>query len=570
MAGAKLWAQASKAIAFAVALVAGVAPAAQAQEEAFAPAIAQVPPTPAAPAARPQGGLPFQWAPANSATQDRLPPIRRELRGVWVATVRNIDWPSKPGLSAEAQQAELLGILDRAAAMGLNAVVLQVRPAADAFYPSPYEPWSEFLTGQQGRSPGYDPLAFAIHEAHARGIELHAWINPFRARMLDDRGGFGNADARHVSRSKPNWVVRYGNHQWMDPGKPEVRARAIAVGVDLAARYDLDAIHYDDYFYPYPEERGGARLPFPDDGSYQAYLGGGGKLDKASWRRENVDAFVEGLYTALAPYRPRVKVGISPFGIYKPGDPPQIRGMDQVATLHADPKRWLEQGWLDYCAPQLYWSIEGPAQSFPVLLNWWANHNPLGRHLWPGLYTSRVADGSARAFDARQITEQVLTGRSQASGHIHFSMKALMADRGGVASSLRARAYDGPALPPASPWLDQDAPLRPLLAYAVDPAEGRAEARWQHQEGSEIPSRWAYWERRAGAWAAAVRPAVALGQAWQGAWPEAIAVSAVDRSGNMGQAAFAYAPGHGPLEAPAPDGVASGAPEAGPAAEPRP
>lgn len=536
-------------------------------QEAYAPAIAALPP--GAVPASPEQALPLTWLPAEAMKPDTLPPIRRELRGAWVATVRNIDWPSKPGLSAQQQQQELLAIMDRAAAMGLNALVLQVRPAADAMYPSPFEPWSEFLTGQQGRSPGYDPLAFAVREAHARGLELHAWINPFRARMLDAQGGFGGADPRHVSRSQPDWVVRYGNHQWMDPGRPEVRARAIAVAVDLAARYDLDAIHYDDYFYPYPEERNGAKLPFPDDASHQRYLAAGGRLERAAWRRSNVDAFVEGLYSALAPYRPRVKVGISPFGIYKPGDPPQIQGMDQVAALHADPKRWLEQGWLDYCAPQLYWSIEGPAQSFPVLLHWWAQHNPLGRHLWPGLYTSRVEDGSRRPFDARQITEQVRLSRTEASGHLHFSMKALMADRGGVASALRQRSYQGPALPPASPWLDAEAPPRPRLAYAVDEAQGRAELAWQ-AGSDEAPARWACWERRGGQWAAAVRPLQQLGLSWQGSWPEGVAVAAVDAAGNLGPPAFAYAPGQGPLAAPSPELPASAVPEAGPRAEGQP
>jgi uncharacterized lipoprotein YddW (UPF0748 family) len=363
-------------------------------------------------------------SPPAAAAADIVPGIRREFRGVWVASVANIDWPSKRGLSTEQQQAELLAILDRAASLNLNAVVLQVRPAADALYDSPFEPWSEYLTGVQGRAPApyYDPLRFAVDAAHARGLELHAWFNPYRARHPS---ATGPAAPTHLGVTRPELVKSYGAHQWMDPGEPAVMERTLQVMLDVVRRYDVDGIHIDDYFYPYPE-RGpdGAPLPFPDSASFARYRRAGGALGRDDWRRHNVDTLVGELYRRTKAVKPWVRVGISPFGVWRPGTPPQIQGFDAYATLYADARKWLRAGWVDYFTPQLYWPIAQTAQSYPVLLNWWLVENVRARHVWPGHNTSRAA---GTLWPPGELLEQIrLTRATGAGGDVHFSMRALM------------------------------------------------------------------------------------------------------------------------------------------------
>ena len=352
-----------------------------------------------------------------------------EFRGAWVATVYNLDWPSKPGLPASTQKAQLRALLDRAAELKLNAILLQVRPASDVLYASSKEPWSEFLSGKAGLSPGYDPLEFAIAEAHARGLELHAWINPFRAAV----SATTPLPANHVATRHPEWVRRLGKQLWIDPGEPAARAYVIGVTTDIARGYNIDGIHLDDYFYPYPLKPGDAF--FPDDSSWQRY-GIKTGLSRADWRRENINNFVRSLYRAVKATNPRLRVGISPFGIWRPGVPPTIEAqLDAYAQLFADSRKWLAEGWVDYLAPQLYWSIEPAKQSFPVLLDWWRNQS-LGKPVWPGIATERI--GSQRP--AREIIEEIaLTRRGTSSpGHIHWSMKALLRNQGGIDNLLEA------------------------------------------------------------------------------------------------------------------------------------
>ena len=388
----------------------------------------------------------------------------REFRGVWIATVANIDWPSRVGLSAEQQKRELLALLDRAAELRFNAVIFQVRPMADALYESSLEPWSEFLTGQMGQSPGYDPLAFAITAAHARGLELHAWFNPYRARHPSSRSPLSD---KHLIRRHPEWVKTYGSHQWMNPTHPDVPAHTLAVIRDVVRRYDIDGVHIDDYFYPY-RERGsdGQLLPFPDEDTWQQYRQQGGTLGRDDWRRAAINAFVRDLYREVKALKPWVKVGISPFGIWRPNHPPGITGLDAFAELYADARLWFQEGWCDYLAPQLYWPIAQERQSFPKLLAWWAEQNTRRRHLWPGLYTSRVGErkqgSGSKGWPAQEIAEQIRLTRQHrgVSGAIHFSIKALRDNPDRLADHLH-QLYAEPALVPAIEWSVPQLPSGP-------------------------------------------------------------------------------------------------------------
>lgn len=389
-----------------------------------------------------------------------LPVIMREFRGVWIATVDNIDWPSKPGLSTEQQQAELREHLDNAAALRLNAVIFQVRPSADAIYASKLEPWSTFLTGRQGRAPNpaYDPLAFAIKEAHARGLELHAWFNPYRARHPADKSPVARS---HVIRARPSVVRRYGQYMWMDPGDPAVRQQTRRVVLDVVRRYDIDGVHIDDYFYPYPE---GGR-DFPDDVTYRRYEARGGTLSRADWRRANVDSLVRELYAAIKDEKPWVKFGISPFGIWRPGNPESVRGLDAYARLYADARKWMNEGWGDYFTPQLYWRTDAPEQRYLDLLGWWIGENRMGRHVWPGNYTSRATPAARSLWDPSEVVTQIKVTRLEpgASGNIHFSMKAFGSSPS-LTQSLTRDVYDAHALVPPSPWLADSTPPTPRVS----------------------------------------------------------------------------------------------------------
>ena len=506
---------------------------------------AMVPPSlpPSQPPALPSP-VPASTSPAVDLS-DLPPPTPREFRAAWVATVANIDWPSKPGLSSEQQRAEATQMLNRAQAIGLNAQILQVRPAGDALYPSTLEPWSEYLTGEQGRAPGlagepaYDPLAFWVTEAHRRGIELHAWFNPYRARASAAKSPLV---APHIGVRQPALVKRYGDQWWMDPGEPAAAAHTLAVVADVVRRYDVDGVHIDDYFYPYPVSVpalsgvSGVDLPFPDDESYARYKLGGGPQGRDDWRRGNVDSLVQQLYRTVHEVKPWVRVGISPFGIGKPERrPPGITGFSQYDKLYADVEGWLAKGWLDYLAPQLYWPIDREGQRFPLLLDAWVAENTLQRHLWPGLFTSRVTRGEAlgpRAWAAREIIDQVQQQRQRgdkAAGHIHFSMAALMQDRDGITALLQAGPYAQPALVPATPWLDSQPPAVPTLRRTG--ARGTMGALVTIEPGAGEPAaRWALWRRQAGVWRFAVLPAHQRQIDPAGA--DLLALSAVDRVGN--------------------------------------
>lgn len=390
-----------------------------------------------------------EYVPVSAQVPD--PP--RETRAAWIATVHNIDWPSRRGLSGEAQRKELAGLLDLAAGAGLNAVVLQVRTECDALYKSSIEPWSYWLTGQMGKAPsdGYDPLAFAVKEAHRRGIELHAWFNPYRASASKQSA----KSSKHISRTHPQLMLPAGSQVWANPGESYVQDRAIEVMADVVKRYDIDAIHIDDYFYPYPE---GGRQVYDDSATYQRYKSKGGRLSPGDWRRSQTDAFVERLYRTVKSTKAPVKVGISPFGIWRPGQPSGIEaGVDAYEHLCADSRKWLQRGWLDYLSPQLYWRIGGP-QDFDKLSRWWAQQSGKGRHVWPGIATSRIKSSEDRSRPAAEMLNQIAVTRKnaanrQGAGHVHWSIKALRENRDGIRDKL-ASVYGGSvAIPPASPWL---------------------------------------------------------------------------------------------------------------------
>jgi uncharacterized lipoprotein YddW (UPF0748 family) len=464
----------------------------------------------------------------------RPPEPLREFRAIWVATVRNMDWPSSPDLTAGEQQRELLAILDRAAALQMNAIVLQVRPEADALYASRLEPWSRYLTGQQGRKPDttWDPLAFAVEEAHKRGLELHAWFNPYRAayRRTEQRA------ASHISRRRPDLVVPYGQYLWMNPGVAEVRQLMVRVVLDVVRRYDIDGVHIDDYFYPYPETVARRRLDFPDEQTYAAYRRSGGRLSRADWRRRNVDLLIRDLYAGVKGEKMWVKVGISPFGIWRPGYPPGIEtGLDAYADLYADARKWLRDGSLDYIAPQLYWPIDSPAQSYPVLLDWWIAENVKSRHVWPGLALYKLPLTSASRMSADEIVRQIELTRNTlgATGHLHFNARVLMDNVDGISDRL-AMLYREPALVPASPWLDKIGPDRPIASAVRDAESGGILVRFAPQARQAV-SRWLIQARVDGVWHTRILPGVDRRHILmdQLAGADLVSVSAVDRNGNV-------------------------------------
>lgn len=394
-----------------------------------------------------------------------------EFRAVWIATVENIDWPSKRGLNSDEQKAEFIKILDLHKRNGMNAIVMQVRPVTDALFPSKYEPWSEYLTGKQGTppSPYYDPLAFMIEETHKRGMEFHAWINPYRAVFNVTRS---SVSPSHVTRLFPKWFVTYGNTKYFNPALPEVRDHVTRVIRDMVERYDLDGIHFDDYFYPYPI----AGKPFPDE---EAYLKYGNGLSKADWRRSNVDSIIKMLSTTIKAVNPRVKFGISPFGIWRniskdPMGSNTRGGLSNYDDLYADILLWLREGWIDYVVPQLYWEIGHPLADYNTLLNWWSKYT-FGKHLFIGHAPYRNGEGRSVSWkNPNQIPNQIKALRNtNALGSVYFSSKSFSNNPAGWNDSLRNNYYKYPALVPPMKWIDSVPPLKPLVEKVAGLKETR-------------------------------------------------------------------------------------------------
>ncbi|GAC1525318.1 MAG: glycoside hydrolase family 10 protein [Sediminibacterium sp.] len=384
-----------------------------------------------------------------------------EFRGVWVATVDNIDWPGKKGLSVEEQKAAFLRLLDMHQRTGLNALGVQIRPAAtDAFYPSPFEPWSEWLTGIQGRPPlpYYDPLLFMIAETHKRGMEFHAWLNPYRAVFNIFRSSIS---PQHLTKTHPEWFLMYGDKKYFNPGLPEVREHTAKVVKDLVTRYDIDGIHMDDYFYPYRI----AGKTFPDQRTYEKY---GRGLSKDDWRRSNCDSIIQLIHHTIHSINPHIKFGISPFGIWrnKSQDPmgsDTKGGQTNYDDLYADILLWLQKGWIDYVAPQLYWERRHKLADYDVLLKWWNEHT-YGRQLFIGHGFYRAGSNTAWR-DPDEIPQQIQALRkySTTQGSIFFNSKVFEKNPNGWNDSLRNHYYRYPALVPPMSWIDNTPPAAPLM-----------------------------------------------------------------------------------------------------------
>lgn len=362
------------------------------------------------------------------------PAAAQEFRGAWVASVWNLNFPSKQGLSAEQQKAEIRAILDVARKARLNHLFVQVRPESCALYSSTIEPWSRFLTGRQGSGPGFDPLEYFVSEGRKRGIAIHAWLNPYRAGI-----NAGNQrHAAHITNRYPQHTRKVGNLLWMDPGAPEVRRHLVSVVRDLVNRYDLAGIHLDDYFYPYPKP--GKTLEFPDSATYNAYRSQGGTLSKADWRRDNVNQLVKDLHETVKSRKPSMLFGISPFGIYTKGEPPEVKaGLDQLNQIYSDPVRWMREGWVDYLVPQLYWKEGGP-QSFSALLRWWRSPraNPRGIPIYPGIALDRLAGSHNWPLSeiATQLQLERTIGPGQNRGFVFYNIGQISSNTKGVRQLL--------------------------------------------------------------------------------------------------------------------------------------
>ena len=373
-----------------------------------------------------------------------------EFRGVWIATVDNHDWPPKGMVNADSQRVEYIRQLDMHKLNGMNAVIVQVRPAADAFFPSQFEPWSQWLTGVQGQSPSpfYDPLQFMIEEAHKRGLEFHAWCNPYRA---DFKIGATSIAPAHITKIHPDWFLSYGGTKYFDPGNKEVQQYVTTVITDMVDRYDVDAVHMDDYFYPYRI----AGKEFPDSAMYLRY---GNGMDKEDWRRSNVDSVIFMLSRTIKKTKPYCKFGISPFGVWRnqstdPEGSATKAGQTNYDDLYADILLWLKKGWIDYVAPQLYWEFGHPAAPYEVLLDWWSKHT-YGKQCYIGLGIYR-AGSNATWKDSTLLPRQIdaLRHTPNIQGAIYFSSKSFNRNPNGWSDSLRNNYYKEPALIPPMEWL---------------------------------------------------------------------------------------------------------------------
>jgi uncharacterized lipoprotein YddW (UPF0748 family) len=418
-------------------------------------------------------------------------PVKREFRGAWIATVANIDWPSKPGLAAVEQQQQFVRQLDMLQSVGCNAVIVQVRPVSDALYPSKKEPWCHYLTGRQGEPPFpyYDPLAFMIEETHKRNMEFHAWFNPFRA-LMDSKKNPNPKD--HITHTRKDWIIHYGGKSYIDPGIPDARDYVIDVINDVVKRYDVDAVHLDDYFYPY-------RVPGQEFGDGKSFARYGHGLDKDDWRRDNVNRFVTLLNTTIKSEKPWMKLGISPFGVWRnkskdPEGSDTRGGQTTYDDLYADVLMWLQKGWVDYMMPQLYWEHNHKAAPFSVLQPWWYEHC-YKRHVYYGLGLYRMTNAKSGPWaSTHELMWQLrdIQGRCPNSGYSFYSASCFDKIKSAVKDSLRNGPAKYPALVPAMPWIDNVPPAAPALKQSGEQLE------WTVSNPDKEPLKYVVYHFRAG------------------------------------------------------------------------
>lgn len=466
--------------------------------------------------------------PADETFRTVLPEIKREFRGAWIASVANINWPSRNNLPVEQQKAEAIAMLDMLRDNNFNAVIFQARPSADALYTSNLEPWSYFLTGQTGVAPypNYDPLQFWTEEAHKRGLELHVWLNPYRAHHSNG----GSPNSLSMVNKLSDIVIRLKNGMyWFDPADPKTQGHVSNVVKDIVKRYDIDAVHFDDYFYPYAAYNKGA--DFPDNKTWTAYVNSGGTLSRADWRRDNVNKFVERIYKEIHAEKNYVRFGISPFGIWKPGYPAGVTGSSQYDELYADAKLWLNKGWVDYFSPQLYWPIESKGQPFEALLGWWRSENTLNRHLWPGLNTVEVrsSDRPEEIKNQIEVSRQVL---GNDAGEIHWSIAGLTKNTS-MLPVLKNGPYKEKALVPKSPWI-KTVPLQTPSLFINDNGSS-VQVSWSVKNIKDV-FQWILFTQYKGVWETEILTLDQLSREVpkmkDGKTVSAVAIKAVDRLGN--------------------------------------
>lgn len=408
---------------------------------------------------------------------------KRQFRAVWIPTVLNISWPSQPGLPEDQQKEEFTRLLDRSKEMGMNAVIVQVRPTADAFYVSKMNPWSKYLMGKQGVDPGYDPLSFMVEEAHKRNMEFHAWFNPYRVSMDTDRS---QLVPEHPARLYPDWVVEYGGRLYYNPGLPGPREHIVESIREVVRNYDIDAVHFDDYFYPYPS--GG--VDFPDQQTYEEY-GKDRFANKADWRRDNVNQLVQQVSQAIKEEKPYVKFGISPFGIWrnKSTDPSgsDTDGLQSYDAIYADTRAWIQNEWIDYVTPQIYWSFGFPPAAYEKLVPWWSNEvKDRNVHLYIGHAVYKIAANTPEWDNPDEIPNQINFNQQfpEVKGSVFFSISDLLRNPLGIADRLQNDVYQKPALIPAMPWIDDQAPPAPRILFVRSKPDGNL-IKWKDRPHSD-------------------------------------------------------------------------------------
>nr|WP_239587583.1 family 10 glycosylhydrolase [Bacillus pakistanensis] len=412
----------------------------------------------------------FVSLPKNADASTSTSP-KHEMRAAWIATVQNIDMAA--GMNKQEYTSWVQKTLDELKMKGFNTVIYQVKPTSDALYPSELAPWSTYITGkEQGTDPGYDPLQIMVGESHKRGIEIHAWVNPYRITMPGQE--LSDLADNNVAHQHPDWVLKYGKQYYLNPGIPEVQDYLIDTVIELVQNYDIDAVHMDDYFYPYKI----AGETFPDQETYEKY--GESFSNIEDWRRNNVNQLVSDINSSIKEVKPWVQFGISPFGVWRniaddPTGSNTQAGQTNYDDLYADTRQWIKDGSIDYLTPQIYWSRELEVANYSILLDWWNQEvtkydrtHPI--NLYIGMADYKVADNFDQAwFDPYELPGQIQDNREKESvkGQMHFSLQQIQENPLGYADIIQNELYNYTALTPATPWNGHDIPKKPNNVKAI-------------------------------------------------------------------------------------------------------